>query len=104
MAWAILFLAGFFEICWTLCLKQSDGFSRLTPSLLTIAFSVASLGCLGLALKTLPMGTAYAVWTGTGAAGIALLGLLYFGEPATFLRLSAIGLIVTGVVALRLTG
>jgi quaternary ammonium compound-resistance protein SugE len=102
MAWTCLVLAGLFEIGWAIGLKYTDGFTRLGPSLLTLASMIVSLGLLGLALKTLPVGTAYAVWTGVGTVGTALLGIHLLGEPATALRLACIGLIVSGIVGLKL--
>ena len=102
MAWLYLFIAGLFEVGWAIGLKYTDGFSRLVPSLLTVAAMVVSLGLLGLALKTLPVGTAYAVWTGVGAVGTAALGIYLFGEPATTARLASIGMIVAGIVGLKL--
>ena len=104
MAWLYLFVAGLFEVGWAIGLKYTDGFSRPVPTLLTIASMIISLALLGLALKTLPVGTAYAVWTGIGAAGTAMLGMVFFDEPRDAGRLVAIGLIVAGVVALRLFG
>ena len=101
MGWNFLLLAGICEICWTTCLKYTDGLSRPIPLLLTFVFSTASLGFLGLALKTLPMGTAYAVWTGIGAIGAAWIGILFFSEPITGMRLASIGLILAGVISLR---
>ena len=102
MAWSILFVAGLLEITWAIGLKYTEGFSRLVPSLLTIAAMIVSLALLGLALKTLPVGTAYAVWTGIGAVGTAALGIYLFGEPATAARLASMGLIVAGIVGLKL--
>lgn len=102
MAWTYLFLAGLFEIGWAIGLKYTDGFTRLTPTLLTVASMVVSLGLLGLALKTLPVGTAYAIWTGIGTVGTALLGIYLLGEPATVIRLVCIGLIVAGIIGLKL--
>ncbi len=102
MAWIYLLLAGLLEIGWAIGLKYTDGFTRLVPSLLTVAAMALSLALLGMALKTLPVGTAYAVWTGIGAAGTALLGIYLFDEPAAALRLSCIGLIVAGIVGLKL--
>jgi quaternary ammonium compound-resistance protein SugE len=102
MAWIYLFLAGLFEIGWAIGLKYTDGFTRLVPSLWTIAAMIVSLALLGLSLKTLPVGTAYAVWTGIGAVGTAALGMYLFGEPATAARLASIGLIVAGIVGLKL--
>ena len=101
MAWLYLFLAGLSEVGWAIGLKYTEGFSRLLPSLLTIAAMVLSLALLGLALKTLPVGTAYAVWTVIGAVGTAALGIYLFSEPATALRLACIGLIVAGIVGLK---
>ena len=89
MAWIALFFAGVFEIGWAIGLKYTAGFTRLIPSLWTIASMIISLGLLGYALKTLPVGTAYAVWTGVGAAGTALLGIYLFGESASFIRLAS---------------
>ena len=102
MAWAVLFAAGLLEICWAIGLKYTDGFTRLVPSVLTLAAMAGSILLLGLALKTLPIGTAYAVWTGIGAVGTAILGIYLFGEPASVLRLASIGLIVAGIVGLKL--
>ena len=102
MAWVYLFLAGLFEIGWAIGLKYTDGFSRPTPTILTAISMVISLGLLGLALKTLPVGTGYAVWTGIGTIGTAALGIYLFGEPATALRLASIALIVGGIVGLRI--
>jgi quaternary ammonium compound-resistance protein SugE len=102
MAWIILFLAGLSEIGWAIGLKYTDGFTRLVPSVLTITCMVVSIGLLGLALKTLPLGTAYAIWTGIGTIGTALLGIMLFGESASALRLGCIGLIVAGIVGLKL--
>ena len=102
MAWFMLFVAGLMEIGWAIGLKYTEGFSRLVPSVLTVAAMILSLALLGLALKTLPVGTAYAVWTGIGAVGTALLGIWLLGEPATVMRLVCIGLIVSGIVGLKL--
>ena len=102
MAWILLLVAGLFEVGWAVGLKFADGFSRLVPSIWTVASMALSLYLLALALKTLPLGTAYAVWTGIGAVGTAILGILLFGEPATALRILSIGLIVAGIVGLRL--
>ena len=102
MAWTILFLAGLLEVAWAIGLKYTEGFSKLLPSILTIAAMAGSIILLGMALKTLPIGTAYAVWTGIGAVGTAILGIFLFGEPATMLRLACIGLIVSGIVGLKL--
>ena len=102
MAWFILFVAGLMEIGWAIGLKYTDGFSRLIPSVLTLAAMAASILLLGWALKTLPIGTAYAVWTGIGAVGTAILGIVLLGEPATAMRLACIGLIVAGIAGLKL--
>lgn len=104
MAWLYLLLAGLLEVGWAVGLKYSDGFRRLWPSLGTAAAMVASLALLAQALKTLPLGTAYTVWTGIGAVGTVLLGILLFGESRDLLRLLCIALIVAGVVGLRLVG
>ncbi|HWV97871.1 MAG TPA: quaternary ammonium compound efflux SMR transporter SugE [Xanthobacteraceae bacterium] len=102
MAWFILFIAGLMEIGWAIGLKYTEGFSRLVPSVLTLGAMLLSVVLLGLALKTLPVGTAYAVWTGIGAVGTAILGIVLFGDPATGARLASIGLIVAGIVGLKL--
>ncbi|MPZ58022.1 MAG: quaternary ammonium compound efflux SMR transporter SugE [Rhizobiales bacterium] len=102
MAWVLLFFAGLFEIGWAIGLKFTEGFSRLLPTVLTVLCMALSIGLLGLALKTLPVGTGYAVWTGIGTIGTAALGIVLFGEPATVLRLGCIGLIVAGIVGLKL--
>ena len=99
MAWIILFFAGLSEIGWAVGLKYTEGFTRLIPSALTISCMVVSILLLGLALKTLPLGTAYAIWTGIGTA---VLGIYLFGESASALRLACIGLIVAGIVGLKL--
>ncbi|WP_353186879.1 quaternary ammonium compound efflux SMR transporter SugE [Bosea sp. (in: a-proteobacteria)] len=102
MAWFTLFIAGLFEIGWAIGLKYTHGFTRLVPTALTVASMVVSLGLLGLALKSLPVGTAYAVWTGIGTIGTAILGIALLGEPANALRLACIGLIVAGILGLKL--
>ena len=102
MAWGILFAAGLFEIGWAVGLKYSQGFTRLWPSLATVGAMAVSLGLLGLALRTLPLGTAYAVWTGIGAVGTVLLGVVLFGESASAARLACVGLIVAGILGLKL--
>ncbi len=102
MAWVLLSVAGLFEVGWAIGLKYTEGFTRLVPSVLTIASMAVSMLLLGLALRTLPVGTAYAVWTGIGTVGTALLGIYLFGEPATALRLACIGLIVVGIFGLKL--
>lgn len=102
MAWAILLAAGLLEVGWAIGLKYTEGFTRPIPSVLTLAAMAGSILLLGLALKTLPIGTAYAVWTGIGAVGTAILGITLFGEPATLARLACIGLIVAGILGLKL--
>ena len=102
MSWVYLFLAGLLEIGWAVGLKYTHGFTRLVPTVLTAISMVASLGMLGLALRNLPVGTAYAVWTGIGAVGTAILGIYLLGEPAAVGRLACIGLIVAGIVGLKL--
>ena len=95
-------VAGLFEIGWAIGLKYTEGFTRLWPTLGTVASMIVSLGLLGLALRTLPVGTAYAVWTGVGTIGTALLGIALFNESADLVRLACIGLIVAGIVGLKL--
>jgi quaternary ammonium compound-resistance protein SugE len=102
MHWIFLFFAGIFEIGWAIGLKYTNGFTRLVPTALTVASMIVSLGLLGLALKALPVGTAYAVWTGIGTVGTALLGIYLLGEPATAIRLGCIGLIVAGIIGLKI--
>jgi quaternary ammonium compound-resistance protein SugE len=102
MAWFYLLIAGTLEIGWAIGLKYTEGFTRPLPTVLTIACMIVSFLFLGLALKTLPVGTAYAVWTGIGSVGTALLGIYLLGEPATVARLVCIGLIVSGIVGLKL--
>ena len=103
MDWLALAAAGLFEIGWAVGLKSTDGFTRLWPTIATIAAMAMSLALLGLALRTLPLGTAYAVWTGIGTTGTAVLGVWLFGDPADALRLFCIGLIVAGIAGLKLT-
>jgi quaternary ammonium compound-resistance protein SugE len=102
MAWTYLVFAGLFEIGWAIGLKYTDGFTRPSPTVLTVASMVISILLLGLALKTLPVGTGYAVWTGIGTVGTAILGIYLLGEPATAMRLACIGLIVAGILGLKL--
>jgi len=102
MAWVVLFFAGLMEICWAIGLKYTEGFTRLIPSVLTLAAMTISVVLLAIALKTLPVGTGYAVWTGIGAVGTAILGIVLFGDPATAGRLACIGLIIAGIVGLKL--
>lgn len=102
MAWIALFFAGLFEVGWAVGLKYTAGFTRLGPSALTVAAMIASLWLLGIALKDLPLGTTYAVWTGIGTIGTALLGIVLFGESTDAFRLACIGLIVAGTLGLKL--
>ena len=103
MAWALVILAGFFETGFALSLKASSGFTRLVPSLLFIGCAAASFGLLTTGLRTLSVGSAYAVWTGIGAAGTAVAGMVFLGEPTEILKVVSIVLIVAGVVGLQLT-
>lgn len=101
MAWVYLLLAGLSEVGWAVGLKYTHGFTRLVPTVLTVASMVVSLALLGIALKTLPLGTAYAIWTGIGTIGTAALGVWLFGEPAAAARLICIGLIAAGIIGLK---
>jgi quaternary ammonium compound-resistance protein SugE len=103
VAWIILLLAGLLEIGWAIGLKYTDGFTRLVPTVLTATSMVASVVLLGIAVRTLPLGTAYAVWTGVGMAGTVILGIVLFAEPATAIRLGCISLIIAGIAGLKLT-
>ncbi|PPE69632.1 quaternary ammonium compound efflux SMR transporter SugE [Caldimonas thermodepolymerans] len=102
MPWIILFLAGLLEITWAVGLKYTEGFSRPLPTALTVVAMVASVVLLGLAVRHLPVGTAYAVWTGIGAVGTAICGILLFGDAATPARLACLGLVVVGIIGLKL--
>ncbi|TAK38068.1 MAG: quaternary ammonium compound efflux SMR transporter SugE [Lysobacteraceae bacterium] len=102
MAWLILVLAGLFEIGWAIGLKYTDGFTRPWPTIGTVAAMAVSLGLLGIAMKSLPVGTAYAVWVGVGAVGTAILGIVLLGEPANAGRMISLGLIVAGIIGLKL--
>ncbi|ARU28534.1 quaternary ammonium compound efflux SMR transporter SugE [Cellvibrio sp. PSBB006] len=102
MSWLLLFFAGLFEIAWALGLKYSEGFTRLWPSVATVLALIASLTLLGLSLRQLPLGTAYAVWSGIGALGTVALGILLFGESLSPLRLLSVGLILIGITGLKL--
>lgn len=101
MAWVVLFIAGICEIGWAVGLKYTDGFTRLWPTVFTGVSLVVSMALLGIAVKTLPLGTAYAVWTGIGAVGTVILGIVLFKEPATVVRLVCVGLIVAGILGLK---
>ena len=102
MSWVVLFVAGLFETAWALALKQSDGFSKPGPSVVFLVTLVISMVLLAVALRDLPVGTGYAVWTGTGAVGAAVAGMIVLGDPATLGRILAIGLITVGIVWLAL--
>ena len=104
MSWVYLFVAGIFEIIWAIGLKYADGFTRPIPSVITVAGMVASVVLLGIALKDIPVGTGYAVWTGIGTVGAAVLGMILFQEPATALRIGCIALIVAGIMGLKFLG
>jgi quaternary ammonium compound-resistance protein SugE len=102
MAWFALFVAGLFEIAWAVGLKYTEGLTRLWPTVGTALALIASMGLLSLALRTLPLGTAYAVWTGIGTIGTAILGIVLFKEPATAIRLACIAMILAGIIGLKL--
>ena len=102
MAWIILCIAGLFEVGWAIGLKYSEGLSRLWPTVWTVAAMIVSLWLLGLAMKSLPVGTAYAVWVGVGAVGTVILGIVLLGEPADTARLVSVSLIIAGIIGLKL--
>ncbi|MEJ7137537.1 quaternary ammonium compound efflux SMR transporter SugE [Amphibiibacter pelophylacis] len=102
MNWIILIIAGLFEIGWAIGLKYTEGFTRLWPTVGTVLSMIISLGLLGVAMKSLPVGTAYAVWVGVGAVGTAILGIILLGEPASMMRLASLALIVAGIIGLKL--
>ena len=102
MAWLVLVLAGALEIGWAVGLKYTDGFTRLWPTVATVSAMAVSMALLGLAVRTLPVGTAYAVWTGIGTVGTVLLGIVLFGESAAALRLACIAMILVGIIGLKL--
>lgn len=103
MSWIILFCAGLFEVGWAVGLKYTDGFSRPLPTALTVAAMAISLGLLGLAMKELPLGTAYAIWTGVGAVGTVIAGIILFGESMALVRLASVALIITGLIGLKVS-
>ncbi|NMY12036.1 quaternary ammonium compound efflux SMR transporter SugE [Pseudomonas veronii] len=103
MSWIILVFAGLFEVGWAVGLKYTDGFSRPLPTALTIAAMAISLGLLGLAMKELPLGTAYAIWTGVGAVGTVIAGIILFGESMALFRLASVALIIAGLVGLKIS-
>lgn len=104
MEWVYLFFAGIFEIVWAVGLKYTDGFTRLYPSLFTLVAMGVSFLMLSLAIETIPMGTAYAVWTGIGAVGVALIGMVFFGDVCSLLRVSCLGMIIAGILGLKFIG
>ncbi|MDX3930145.1 MAG: quaternary ammonium compound efflux SMR transporter SugE [Shinella sp.] len=101
MSWILLLLAGLFEIGWAIGLKYTEGFTKPLATVLTVGAMIISIGLLGLAVKSLPMGTAYAIWTGVGTVGTVILGIILFAEPVTAVRLGCIALIVTGILGLK---
>jgi quaternary ammonium compound-resistance protein SugE len=101
MAWVLLFVAGLFEICWAVGLKYTEGFTKLWPTVGTLLAMAASFGCLAQALKTIPVGTGYAVWTGIGAAGTAILGMVLFAESSSVVKIISLVCIVLGIVGLK---
>ena len=103
MSWIILFFAGLFEVGWAVGLKYTDGFSKPLPTVLTIAAMAISLGLLGLAMKELPLGTAYAIWTGVGAVGTVIAGIILFGESMALFRLASVALIICGLIGLKVS-
>ncbi|WP_282359332.1 quaternary ammonium compound efflux SMR transporter SugE [Pseudomonas sp. PS01303] len=103
MSWIILFFAGLFEVGWAVGLKYTDGFSRPLPTALTVAAMAISLGLLGLAMKELPLGTAYAIWTGVGAVGTVIAGIILFGESMALIRLASVALIIIGLIGLKVS-
>ncbi|MCO7504524.1 MULTISPECIES: quaternary ammonium compound efflux SMR transporter SugE [Pseudomonas] len=103
MSWIILFFAGLFEVGWAIGLKYTDGFTRPLPTVLTVAAMAVSLGLLGLAMKELPLGTAYAIWTGVGAVGTVIAGIILFGESMALIRLASVALIIIGLVGLKVS-
>ena len=103
MAWILLIFAGIFEIIWAYSMKMSEGFTKLTPSSITVFFMILSFGLLAYAMRTLPLGTAYTIWTGIGAVGSFLVGIFILGEPATSVRMLAAVLIISGLVLMKLS-
>ncbi|KJQ36835.1 quaternary ammonium compound efflux SMR transporter SugE [Enterobacter bugandensis] len=103
MSWIILFIAGLLEVVWAIGLKYTHGFTRLTPSVITVTAMIASIVLLSWAMRSLPVGTAYAVWTGIGAVGAAITGILLLGESASLARIASLALIVAGIIGLKLS-
>jgi quaternary ammonium compound-resistance protein SugE len=103
MAWIYLFIAGIFEVVWAMGLKYTEGFTKLYPTLITIVGMIISFYFLSMAIKTLPIGTAYAIWTGIGAAGAVIMGIILFGEPKSLLKFFFVALILAGIIGLKVT-
>lgn len=103
MAWIYLFFAGIFEVVWASAMKESDGFTKLTPTIITFVTMFISFALLAIAMKSLPLGTAYAIWTGIGAVGAFLVGIFILGEAATLFRVASVSLIVAGLIGLKLS-
>lgn len=103
MAWLSLLLAGIFEVVWAFYMKQSDGFTKIVPSIITIIAMIVSIVFLSIAMKSIPLGTAYTIWTGIGAVGTFILALFLLGEPATTLRILAAGLIIAGLLLMKIS-
>jgi quaternary ammonium compound-resistance protein SugE len=103
MSWIILFIAGLLEVVWAIGLKYTHGFTRLTPSIITVSAMIVSIVLLSWAMRSLPVGTAYAVWTGIGAVGVAITGILLLGESASLARIASLALIVAGIIGLKLS-
>jgi quaternary ammonium compound-resistance protein SugE len=103
MAWVYLIIAGLFEVVWAVCLKYTEGFTKLMPSIATIAGMIISFGLLSMSLITLPIGTAYAVWTGIGAVGTVIVGIFLFNEPTSFTKFLFIGMILAGIIGIKAT-
>lgn len=103
MAWITLIFAGLFEIVWAYSMKMSEGFSKLTPTIITLIFMILSFGLLAYAMRTLPLGTAYTIWTGIGAVGSFLVGIFVLGEPASAMRMLAAVLIISGLVLMKIS-
>ena len=103
MAWIVLFFAGLFEVVWAVGLKYTHGFTRLTPSIITIVAIITSMGLLAYAMRDLPVGTAYAIWTGIGAVGTAIIGIIFLGESANMFRLLSLALIIIGLIGLKVS-
>lgn len=103
MAWFYLVLAGFFEVVWATAMKESEGFSKLFPSVITILFMLLSFGLLAIAMKSIPLGTSYTIWVGIGAIGAFIVGVVMFGESVSFIRILAVSLIISGVVMMKVS-